>query len=99
MPDEVRMSSAQDDIDRVRAGFDDVGHRIDHRLDALARRQQAERQNDRFSGVAELRLGVMRLQKREIRYTVRYDLDLGSWSVMHGSQQLLALFCHDDYFA
>ena len=71
MPHEVWMSRAEDDIDGVRTGFDDAGHRIDHRLDALARRQQAERQNDRLSSVAEFRLGVMRLQKREIRYSVR----------------------------
>ena len=53
---EIRMGRAENDIDGVRAGFDDFRHGIDHGLDALARRQQAERQDDGLSGEAEFAL-------------------------------------------
>ena len=85
------MGRAEDDIDGVRAGFDDFRHGIDHGLDALAGRQQAERQNDGLSDEAEFRLGVMRFQKREIGYSVRDDLDLASRHVMNGAQQFRGL--------
>ena len=72
----VRMSSAKNDIDGVRAGFDDSRHGIEHGLDAFVWRQEAESQNDHLSGEAEFRLGVMRFEKREVGYSVRYDLNL-----------------------
>ena len=96
---EVGMGCAENDIDGVRAGFDDLRHGIDHGLDALARRQQAERQDDRLSAEAEFRFGVMRLEERKVGYSVRDDLDLASWHVMHGTEEFAAFFRHDDDLA
>src|SRR6266853_5741512 len=78
IPHKVGMGSAQNDIDGIRAGFDDSGHGIDHCLDTLARRQETERQNDGLSSKAAFRFGVMRFEERKVGYSVRYDLDLAS---------------------
>ena len=67
IPHKVRMGRAENDIDGVRAGFDDSRHGIEHDLDAFVWRQETERQNDRLSGEAEFRLGVMRFEERESR--------------------------------
>ena len=40
----------------------------------------------------------MRFEEREIRYSVRYDLDLASGHVMNGTEELVACFRHDDDF-
>src|SRR5204863_207855 len=40
------------DVVRQRAGLDDLRHGVDHRLNALAWRQETERQNDRLSDEA-----------------------------------------------
>ena len=62
---EIGMRRAEDDIDRIRAGFDDFRHGIDHGLDAFARRQETERQNDLLAGKAEFGLGMMRFRETE----------------------------------
>ena len=90
------MGRAENDIDGVRAGFDDSRHGIDHGLDAFARRQQAERENDGLSAEPELGLGVMGLEKWKVGDAVRDHLDLLWWHVMHGPEELAAFFCHDD---
>ena len=90
------MGCAENDIDGVRAGFDDCRHGIDHGLDALARRQQTERQNDRLAAEAELGLGVMRLEKRKVGDSVRDHLDLLWRHVVDGPEELAAFFRHDD---
>ena len=40
----------------------------------------------------------MWFEEREIRYSVRYDLDLASRHVMNGTEEFVALFRHDDDF-
>ena len=96
IPHEVGMGRAENDIDGVRAGFDDPRHGIEHDLDAFVGRQEAEREDDRFSAEAEFRFGVMRFEEREVGYSVRYDLDLASWHVMNGTEEFAAFFRHDD---
>ena len=91
------MGCAEDDIDGVWAGFDNRRHGIDHRLDAFARRQQTERQNDGLAAEAELGLRVMGLEKRKVGDAVRDHLDLLWRHVMHGPEKLAAFFCHDDH--
>ena len=76
------MGRAEDDIDGVRAGFDDCRHGIDHGLDAFARRQQAERENDGLSAEPELGLRVVGLQKWKVRDAVRDHLDF-LWPARH----------------
>ena len=96
MPHEIGMGRAQDDIDGVRAGFDDPRHGIEHDLDALVGRQKTERQDHRLSGEAEFCLGVMRFEKRDVGDAVRDDLDLARRHVMHRAQELVAFLRHDD---
>ena len=92
------MRGAKNDIDGIRARFDDFRHGIEHDLDAFVRRQQTEGQDDHFSGEIEFGLGVMRFEEREIRYSVRYDLNLAGWHVMNGTEEFVAFFRHDDDF-
>ena len=40
----------------------------------------------------------MRFEEREIRYSVRDDLDLARWHVMNGTEEFVALFRHDNDF-
>ena len=86
------MGRAKDDIEGVRAGFDDSRHGIEHGVDALIWREETEGQNNRLSGKAEFRLGVMRFEEREVRYSVRYDLDLASLHIMNGAEEFVAFF-------
>src|ERR1700693_1079063 len=96
---EIRMGCTENDIDGVRTGFDDSRHGIDHSLDAFARREEAERENDRLSAEAEFRLGVMRFEEREIRYSVRYDLNLAIWCIINETKEFAAFFRHDNDLA
>ena len=73
---QIWMGRAENDIDGVRAGFDDRRHGIDHSLDAFARRQQAEREDDGLPAEPELGLGVMRLEKGKVGDSVRDHLNL-----------------------
>src|ERR1700694_3354510 len=90
------MGCTENDIDGVRAGFDDSRHGIDHVLDAFTWREEAERKNDRLCAEAEFRLGVMRFEEREIRYSVRYDLNLRLWRTIDETKEFAAFFCHDN---
>src|SRR6476660_2865426 len=85
----VRMGRAKNDIDGVRARFDDSRQGIEHYRDALVWRQETESQNDRLSGKAESRLGVIRFEERKIRYSVRYDLNLVSRYVMNRAEEFM----------
>jgi hypothetical protein len=49
---EIRMGRAEYHINGVRADLDDSRHGVDHRLNALAGRQQTERQNDLLANEA-----------------------------------------------
>ena len=98
MPHKVRMGRAENDIHGVRARLDDLRHGIDHDLDALAWRQQAERQNDRLSAEAEFRSWRDAFRETGSRDSVRDDFDLASRHVMNGSEEFSALFRHDDDF-
>src|ERR1700733_899938 len=93
---QLRMSSAKNDIDGVRAGSNDFGHGIEHGLNAFIRRQQTEGQNDHLPGEVEFGFGMMRFKKREIGYSVGYDLDLARWHGMNGTKEFMACFRHDD---
>src|SRR5205807_7196927 len=78
----VGMSRAENHIHGVRAGFDDSGHGIEHGFDALVRRQETKRKNDRLAGKPEFRFGMMGFNKGKVRYSVRYDIDLSSWRLI-----------------
>src|SRR5271169_5102213 len=95
---QLRMGSAKNDIDGVRAGFDDFWHGIEHDLNAFIWRQETEGQNDHLSGEVEFGLGVMWFEEWKIRYSVRYDLDFACWHVMNGTEKFMACFRHDDDF-
>src|SRR5271170_1484137 len=83
LPYQLRMSSAKNDIDGVRAGFDDFWHGIEHDLNAFIWRQETEGQDDHLSGEVEFGLGMMWFKKRKIGYSVRYDLNLARWHGMN----------------
>ena len=78
MPHKVWMGRAENDIKGIRTGIDDFWHGIKHGLDALVRRQEAKRKNDRLSAISKFRFGVMRFDEREVRYSVPYNLNLTS---------------------
>src|SRR5712691_6424182 len=96
MSNQVRMGCTKNDIDCVRTGFDDFRHGIDHSLVAFTWREKAERENDRLSAETEFCLGVMRFEEREIRYSVRYDLNLRIWGIIDETKEFAAFFCHDN---
>src|SRR5437867_11915507 len=95
---EIRMGRAEYHIDGVRADFDDSRHGVDHRLDALAGRQETERQDDLLANEAQFCLGVTRFEKRAVGYSVWNDVDLASWHGMTRAEQFVALFRHDNQF-
>ena len=72
------------------------GHGFDHRLDALARREETERKNDLLVVEAEFRFGLLRFNEGQIRYSVRYHLDVARRNVMNEAQEFVTLFRHDD---
>ena len=90
------MRGAENDIDRIRAALQDRRHGIDHDFDALVRREQAERQNDGSVAEAELGLGLLGLDEREVGNAVRDDFDLFRRHPVDGAQQLAAFLRHDD---
>src|SRR5271155_337661 len=93
---QLRMSSAENDIDGVRAGFDDFGHGIEHGLNAFIWRQQTEGQNDHLPGEVEFGLGMMWFEKREIGYSVGYDLNFARWHGVNRTEEFMAGFRHDN---
>src|SRR5882757_1350015 len=96
MPHELRMGRTENNIDGVWAGFEDSRHGIDHSLDAFARRQEAERQNDRLSSETEFRFSVVRFHERIIRYSVWYDLNLARGRVVNRTEEFVAFLRHDN---
>src|SRR3546814_5096534 len=62
--DKVRVGRAQDHIQHIRMALDDRGQRLDHRLDALVGRQQAEGEQHLAPGKAESRLILFRVGER-----------------------------------
>ena len=76
------MGCAEDDVHRVGTRFDDPWHGIEHGFDAFVRRQKPERKNDGLSRETEFRFGTMRLTKRQVGNSVRYDLDFVGRHVM-----------------
>src|SRR5258708_7380711 len=98
LPHQLRMRGAKNDIDGIRARFDDFRHGIEHDFNAFVRRQETEGQNDHLSAEIEFSFGVMRFVEREIRYSVRYDLNLAGWYVVNGTEEFVAFFRHDGDF-
>ena len=92
----VRMRCSEHHVDGARAGLDDPRHGVDHGLDALVRREEAEGQNDGLSAEPEFRLGGVRLHEGTIGYSVRDDLDLVGRLGMRGQQDLATFLRHDD---
>jgi hypothetical protein len=97
MRDEIGMRGAQDHVERVGPRRGDRGHRLDHRLDALARREQAEGE-DHFAPLpAEARLEILGIGKRPIGHTVRNHRDLPVIGTVHAAKNLAAPFGHHDH--
>jgi hypothetical protein len=92
----IRMGCAEDDVHGVGTRSDDSGHGIEHGFDALVRRQKPERKNDGLSCESEFRFGAMRLTKRQVGNSVRYDLDFVGLHVMRRAEQLPAFLRHND---
>jgi len=76
---EMGMRRAKDDIDGIRLAFAYQGHRIDHDLDPLVRRDEPECQDDRFSPKAAPLLGCLGADERAVRNAVRNHLDLAEF--------------------
>ncbi len=93
---QLRMGSAKNDIDGVRGGFDDFRHGIEHGLNAFIWRQETEGQNDHLPGEVEFGLGMIWFEKREIGYSVGYDLNLVRWHGMNRTEKFTACFRHDN---
>ena len=91
---QIGMRCAEHDIKSRRARSDDLGHGVDNGLDALARRQQAEREDDRSPLEAELLLGARGLEKREIRNPVRNDVDVMRGDAMARVEELPSFLRH-----
>jgi hypothetical protein len=69
------MRCAENHVDGVGARLEDRRHGIDHDLDAFVRGKQAKCQDDGLAAEAELRLGEMRIEKGNIRDSMRDHLD------------------------
>ncbi len=80
------------------AARDDGRHRIDHDIDALVRRKQAECQDHRLVGESELGFGLVRFDEGHIGDPVRDQHDLVRRYRVCGRQDLPAGFRHDDDF-
>ena len=96
LAEEMWMRRAQDHVDGVGPASQDRGHRIDHDLDALVGRQQAEGQDDRAAGESEPGLGLVRLDEGKIGNAVGDDLDLVGRKPVDRAQHVAALFGHHD---
>ena len=96
VPNQIGMRRTEYDVDRVRAPFQDRGHGVDHHLDALAGRQQPERQNDRTAAETEFGLCRVRPDKRKVGHAMGDDLDLVVRHPIDAPQQFTALVGHHD---
>ncbi len=92
----IRVGCTEDDVYGVGTRSDDSRHGIEHGFDALVRRKKSERKNDGLSCKTEFRFGAMRLTKRQVGNSVRYDLDFVGLHIMRRPEQLPAFFRHDD---
>ena len=95
LPNKVGVRRTEHDVDSIRPAFQNRRHRINHHLDALVRRKQAERQNDRPVAETELGLGFVRFDECELWNSVRDDLDFFVRDLINGPQQFTAFFGHD----
>ena len=86
LPNEVGVRGAENHIDRIRAAIQDRGHSIDHEFDALARREQPERQNDGSIAEAQLGLRLFRLNEWKVGSAVGDELDLLRRHPVHSAQ-------------
>ncbi len=88
------MGGAEYHVHRTRPASQDLRHGIDHDLDALVRRQQAEGQDDRSAGEAQLQLRDRGVLERCIWNSVRNDVDLLRRNAVDRMQQIASLLCH-----
>jgi len=98
LPHQFRMRGAKNDIDGVRARFDDFRHRISMVSMPLFGDKRPKVRMIIFPSEVELRLGVMRFKEREIGNSVRYDLNLAIGHVMNGTEKFVTFFRHDYNF-
>ena len=94
--DQARVRGAQHDIDDVRELRDDVGQRVQHVLDPLVGRQQAECQQDLLPFHAELVFEKTGVRERHIRNPVRDDVDLFLGDFVNVPEKFCPLPGHDD---
>jgi len=71
------MGSAQDDIHHLGEFRQNVRQGVEHVLDALVRRKQAERQQHHPAFDAELVLEISWIDEAHVGNAVRYEVDLG----------------------
>ena len=90
---DVRMRRAEHDVDGVRMLREDRGHRVDHVLDALVGREEAEGEDDRAALDAEL---VLATAIGRDGNAVRDDVDLRRVHAVHGVEERRAVAAHDD---
>ena len=94
--DEVGMGRAKHRIEQVRMLRRDRGERIDHHFDALAGREQAERQHDVASGPAEARLQHGGVDEVAVRNAVRDHHDRAPACAIDALEDLAAALGHYD---
>ena len=94
--DEVRMRRTQHGVEHVWVLLDDRGQRIDHHFDALARREQAEGQDDVAPFPAKARLERVGIDELAIGNTVRDHHDRPAGCTINALEDLTPTLGHDD---
>ena len=96
LPNQIGVRRAQHNIDRIGAALQDRRHGVDHEFDALAGREEPERQNDGPVAETQPGLDLLGLDEWKVGSAVRDDLDFFHRRPVHGAQQLATLLRHDD---
>src|ERR1035437_4284416 len=92
----VGMSRACDHVDDIFVLRQNVRQRLNHVFDSLIRRQQAEREQHRFSFHAEAVLIEIGIQKRQVGHAMRNHVDLAAGYFEDLLQQLGGQLAHHD---
>ena len=92
----VGMGGAQDNVNHLGELGHDLRQSVQHVLDALVGRKQAEGEQHHLAFHAELVLKVGRIDEPHVGNAMRDQIDLGRWRVVDVLQHLPAALGHDN---
>src|SRR5580692_13065800 len=93
---DVRMGRTCDDVGNVLVLGENSRQSLNYVFDSLVRREQSEREQNRFPFYAKAVLVEIRIQERQIWNSMRYHVDLAAWHFEDFLQELGRQLAHDN---